>query len=85
VRPQGIEAPRGAYDGGIETWGAGVPPPRVFWEKRLQAIENKGRALKKETEEAARIWKQKGWRELQAEIVGGNTREGTTGLDVCQE
>ena len=59
-------------------------PPRVFWEKRLQAIENKGRALKKETEEAARIWKQKGWCELQAGIVRGNTRRGSTGLDACQ-
>jgi hypothetical protein len=34
-------------------------PTRVFLEKRLQTIENKGRALKKETKEAARIWKQK--------------------------
>jgi hypothetical protein len=56
----------------------------VFWEKRLQAIENKGRALKKETQEAARIWKQKGWRELQAGIVCGNTRKGATDLDVSQ-
>jgi hypothetical protein len=79
-----MEAPRGACDVGTETWGAGVPPPRVFWEKRLQAIENKGRALKKETKEAARIWKQKGWCELQAGIVRGNTRKGTTALNVCQ-
>jgi hypothetical protein len=31
----------------------GVPPPRVFWEKRLQAVENKGRASAKERQEAA--------------------------------
>jgi hypothetical protein len=54
---EGIEALRGAYDGGSGASGTGVPPPRVFWEKRLQAIENKGRALKKGTKEAARIWK----------------------------
>jgi len=29
----------------------------VFLEKRLQTIENKGRALKKETKEAASCWK----------------------------
>jgi hypothetical protein len=29
----------------------------VFWEKRLQAIENKGWVLQKEGEEAARVWK----------------------------
>jgi hypothetical protein len=61
-----------------------VPPTRVFFKKSLQAIENKGRVLQKETEEAARIGKQKGWCEPQAGIVGGNTRKGTTALDVCQ-
>ena len=30
----------------------GVPPPRVFSEKRLQVIENKGRRVKKEGKEA---------------------------------
>jgi hypothetical protein len=30
---------------------------RVFLKKRLQAIENKGRVLQRESEEAARIWK----------------------------
>jgi len=54
---EGIEALRDAYDGGSEAWGAGGTPPRVFWEKRLQAIENKGWVLQKESEEAARIWK----------------------------
>jgi hypothetical protein len=29
-------------------------PTRVFWEKRLQAVENKGRESKKENKEAAR-------------------------------
>jgi hypothetical protein len=29
-------------------------PTRVFWEKRLQAVENKGRELQKEKQEAAR-------------------------------
>ena len=32
---------------GSEQWvdekGIGIPPTRVFWEKRLQMIENKGR------------------------------------------
>src|SRR5216683_5104661 len=27
--------------------------PRVFWEKRLQAVENKGQELEKESQEAA--------------------------------
>jgi len=30
-----------------------VPPTRVFWEKRLQAVENKGGELKKKNKEAA--------------------------------
>jgi hypothetical protein len=40
---------------GSEAWcgNAGVPPPRVFWEKRLQVIENTGRRAKKEGKEAA--------------------------------
>ena len=29
-------------------------PTRVFWEKRLQAVENKGRESKKENKEGAR-------------------------------
>jgi hypothetical protein len=37
-----------AWRGSVE-----VPPTRVFWEKRLQAIENKGRRAKKEDKEAA--------------------------------
>ena len=31
----------------------GDTPPPVFWEKRLQAIENKGRESEKESKEAA--------------------------------
>ncbi len=40
---------------GSETWRGSVevPPTRVFWEKRLQVIENKGRRTKREGKEAA--------------------------------
>jgi hypothetical protein len=31
-----------------------VPPPRVFWEKRLQTIENKGNECRKECKERAK-------------------------------
>ena len=34
--------------------GRRVPHPRVFWEKRLQTIENKGREFEKEGKEAQR-------------------------------
>jgi hypothetical protein len=30
-----------------------VPPTRVFWQKRLQTVENKGRESQKENKEAA--------------------------------
>jgi hypothetical protein len=30
-----------------------APPTRVFWQKRLQAVENKGRESQKENKEAA--------------------------------
>jgi hypothetical protein len=33
--------------------GIAVPPTRVIWEKRLQAVENKGRELQKKYKEAA--------------------------------
>ncbi len=43
---------------GSEQWvaetGIALPPTRVFWEKRLQAVENKGQESQKEGEEAAR-------------------------------
>ncbi len=32
---------------------ADIPPTRVFWEKRLQAVENKGRESEKQGKEAA--------------------------------
>jgi hypothetical protein len=32
----------------------GHTPPRVFWKKRLQSIENKGRELRKERQETSR-------------------------------
>ena len=42
---------------GSEQWvaetGIAVPPTRVFREKRLQAVENKGQELQNEGEEAA--------------------------------
>jgi hypothetical protein len=38
----------------LKTRSPGVPPPPVFLEKRLQAIENKGRWSKKEGQEIRR-------------------------------
>ncbi len=42
---------------GSEQWvaetGIAVPPTRVFWEKRLQVVENKGQESEKEGQEAA--------------------------------
>ncbi len=31
-----------------------TPPPRVFWEKRLEVIENKGQRAEKEGKETQR-------------------------------
>ena len=66
LRPQGIEALRGAYDDGSEAWrgSVGVPTPGVpqnrpgypypgILGKGLQAIENKGRRAKRGGKEAA--------------------------------
>jgi len=39
-----------AAEGSAE--GADIPPTRVFWQKRLQTIENKGRESEKEGKEA---------------------------------
>jgi hypothetical protein len=40
---------------GSEQWVAetriAVPPTRMFWEKRLQAVENKGKGCGKERDE----------------------------------
>ena len=42
---------------GSEQWvaetGFAVPPTRVIWEKRLQAVENKGKELQNKGKEAA--------------------------------
>jgi len=53
VSAQGTEALRGACDGGSATWGVtvGVPSPGVFWQKRLQPIENEGKVCRKERKE----------------------------------
>jgi hypothetical protein len=32
----------------------GIPPPRVFWKKRLQSVENKGQEREKERQESSR-------------------------------
>jgi hypothetical protein len=37
--------------------GSGIPIPRVFWKKRLQAAENKGNECEKERQERARVRK----------------------------
>ena len=43
--------------GSIEQWvaetGIAVLPTRVYWEKRLQAVEKKGRESEKQIQEAA--------------------------------
>jgi hypothetical protein len=43
---------------GSEQWvvetGIAVTPTRVFWEKRLQAVENKGQELQNKGKEAAK-------------------------------
>ena len=50
---QAGQAPQGSgVNKGCHTEYA--PPTRVFWEKRLQAVENKERELQKEAQEAAR-------------------------------
>ena len=49
-----------------------IPPPRVFWQKRLQAIENKGNDLQKERQESLRGGKTLRRKEL-AESRGSRT------------
>ena len=44
---------RSAYDCARGPRGSS-PPPRVFWEKRLQAIENKGNESRKERKETTK-------------------------------
>src|SRR5712692_11714622 len=62
LRPQGIEAPRGAYDGGGEKGvevkvDAGGYATRVFCEKSVQVVEKKGRGAEKERKERKRVRK----------------------------
>jgi len=66
-------------------------PPPVFWEKRLQAIENKGWRPKKERQEISRGGKflmdrglEGAGRNGSVRFVRDNTRNHTTDLDVCQ-
>src|ERR1700738_4903059 len=71
--------------------GAAETPPPVFRQKRLQAIEKKGRESKKERQETLRGGKLLKDRGVEAERRRGparflrdNTRNHTTDLDVCQ-
>jgi hypothetical protein len=41
----------------------------VFWKKSLDLLDSKGVAFFGDDKEAARIWKQKGWWELQTRIA----------------
>jgi len=59
-------------------------PPRVFWEKSAEVIENKGRESKKERQESLRVRKRKEIKEIEevrevrsARFVRDNTRNGT--------
>jgi hypothetical protein len=68
----------------------GMPPP-AFWGKMLQAIESKGRRLKKERQEILRggkLLKDRGLEEERTNrlvrFARDNTAQHTTGLDVCQ-
>src|SRR5713226_6970134 len=66
--------------------GRGVPP-RVFWEKSAEVIENKGRESEKERQESLRVRKRKEAKEIEevkeiegedpARFVRDNTRNGT--------
>ncbi len=47
-------------------------PPRVFWEKSAEVIENKGRDSEKERQESLRVRKQKEVKEIE-EVEGGNS------------
>ena len=96
ARAQGIEAPRGACDGGSKAWRgcAEIPPPRVFWEKSAEVIENKGSRGEKERKERSRVRKRKKAKEIEkvkevegedpARFVRDNTQNDTPDLDVCQ-
>ena len=58
-------------------------PPRVFWEKSAEVIENKGRESEKERQESLRVRKRKEVKEIEevkkvrsARFVRDNTRNG---------
>jgi hypothetical protein len=96
LRLQGIEALRGAHDGGSEAWrgSAEVPPPRVFCRKSVEVIENKGAGREKERKERSRVRKWKEVKEIEevkevegedpARFVRDNTRNDTPDLNFCQ-
>ena len=59
-------------------------PPRVFWEKSAEVIENKGRDSEKERQESLRVRKRKERKEIEeveranlARFVRDNTRNAT--------
>ncbi len=62
-------------------------PPRVFWEKSAEVIENKRRESEKERQESLRVRKRKEAKEIEevkeiegedpARFVRDNTRNGT--------
>src|SRR5260370_12607096 len=69
-------------------------PPRVFWEKSAEVIENKGRESEKERQESLRVRNRKEAKEIEEvrEVEGGNparfvrdnTRNGTKDSHVRQ-
>jgi len=69
-------------------------PPRVFWEKSAEVIENKGSVCEKERKERKRVRKRKEAKEIEkvkevegedpARFVRDNTRNDTPDLDVYQ-
>ena len=69
-------------------------PPRVFCRKSAEVIENKGSVCEKERKEKLRVRNRKEAKEIEevkeiegedpARFVRDNTRNDTTGLDVCQ-
>jgi len=82
LRPQGIEALRGAYDGVGEAWHGNVevPPPPGILQKSLQVIENTGRGSRKEAQETSRVCKSMGakelagWKRRERVVCRGNMR-----------
>jgi len=62
-------------------------PPRVFWEKSAEVIENKGSGCEKERKERKRVRKRKEVKDIEevkevegedpARFVRDNTRKGT--------